>query len=304
MLLTCTAGRPTAHIRCRFGITRIDELEHADEHTGSVTLTRNFLARLSGDDDLGIPELANEADLRLLERISASCPRLASADGWNVHFGRELNASDDRRHFEPFVATDLARPVVEGKQIDPFRVDVSRSRYQLKGDAPCRVPNRVRLAYRDVASATNRLTLIAALVPARAVTTHTLFCLKTQVPLDTQFVLCGLLNSYVANYLVRFRVNTHVTASLISRLPVPLIGPEDPVFRRIAALVRALLRGRARAEEMDEYAELQALVARLYHLGAPDLEHVLATFPLVSKDLRSAALNKFERLHSHGPRRR
>ena len=58
-----------------------------------------------------------------------------------------------------------------------------------------------RLAYRDIASATNRLTLIAAIVPARAVTTHTLFCLKTPLPLDAQQVLCALLNSFVANYL-------------------------------------------------------------------------------------------------------
>jgi hypothetical protein len=40
-----------------------------------------------------------------------------------------------------------------------------------------KIVRRARLAYRDVASATNRLTLIAAVIPARAATTHTLFCL-------------------------------------------------------------------------------------------------------------------------------
>ena len=35
---------------------------------------------------------------------------------------------------------------------------------------------RSRLAYRDVASSTNRLTLIAAIVPPGVLTTHTLFC--------------------------------------------------------------------------------------------------------------------------------
>ena len=47
-----------------------------DDGSDEVTLTRAFLSRLSGSDDLGIPELGGEADLRLLERISASCPRL------------------------------------------------------------------------------------------------------------------------------------------------------------------------------------------------------------------------------------
>ena len=40
--------------------------------------------------------------------------------------------------------------------------------------------DRLRLAYRDVASATNRLTLIAALLPPGTVSTHTVFCLKNR----------------------------------------------------------------------------------------------------------------------------
>jgi len=176
-------------------------------------------------------------------------------------------------------------------------VYVDRSRYQLKAGAPDRVPRRVRLAYRDVASATNRLTLIAAMVPARVVTTHTLFCLKTALTLEAQQVLCGLLNSYVANYLVRFRVNTHVTVSLVSRLPVPLIEPDDPAFNRIASLVRILMKGSRGAEEMKEYAELQALVAELYGLTPRDFAHVLSTFPLVPERTKAAALSAFKDVH-------
>ena len=296
VLLTCTTRASTAAVRCRFGISRAEVLERTDGDGGDgVTLTRAFLARLSGSDDLGIPELSGESDLRMLERISASFPRLGSADGWNVQFGRELNASDDREYFEPFAAGGAARPVVEGKQIDPFRTDLDRSRYQLKTDAPDRIPRRARLAYRDIASATNRLTLIAAIIPARAVTTHTLFCLRTPLPLDAQHVLCGLLNSYVANYLVRFRVNTHVTASLVSRLHVPFITAADPTFVQIRSLVRELLRSGG-AEETEAYAELQAVVARVYGLNARDLEHVLATFPLVPEAVRATVLARYNEL--------
>ncbi len=298
VLMTCTTGASTSAVRCRFGISRADALEGADADDGnSVTVTRAFLTRLSGSDDLGIPELGGESDLRLLERISAGVPRLGAADGWDVQFGRELNASDDRECFEPFAAGGTARPVVEGKQIDPFRVDLDRSRHQLKNSAPDRIPRRARLAYRDVASATNRLTLIAAIIPARAVTTHTLFCLKRPLALDAQHVLCGLLNSYVANYLVRFRVNTHVTASLISRLHVPFINATDPAFARIRTLVRELLKVRD-AEETEAYAQLQAVVAGLYGLTSRDLEHVLSTFPLISNTTKDHVIRCFEDVHS------
>ena len=293
VLMTCTTGRPTSTIRCRFGVSRVDALDQPDAENRTVALTRGFLTRLSGSDDLGIPELRTEQDLRLVERISATCPRLGGPEGWNVQFGRELNASDDRNNFEPLVTTGHARPVVEGKQIEPFRVFLDRSSHQLKPGAPDRVARRARLAYRDVASATNRLTLIAAIIPARAVTTHTLFCLKVPPSLDAQFVLCGLLNSYVANYLIRLRVNTHVTASLMSRLPVPFIPGDNPSFGRLVSLVSELVEGKSAAEDADAYVELQAVVARLYGLSAADFEHVLSTFPLVSNETKSRVRDAF-----------
>ena len=301
VLLTGTAGRPTTELRCRFGITQPDDLERPDTDPARapLVLTRRFLTRLSGEDDLGVPELAAEADLRLVERIIAGIPRLGSADGWGIHFGRELNATDDRGSFVPVTGDPSARPVVEGKQIEPFRVALERSRLQLREGSPAglRAPRRLRLAYRDIASATNRLTLIAAIIPARAVTTHTLFCLKTPLAASAQHVLCALLNTYAANYLIRLRVNTHVTVSLVSRLPVPMVRPGEPAFERLADLSRALQNGKVPVEDAPEYADLQALVAALYRLDADAFEHVLSTFPLVPGTVKARALSRFNDIH-------
>ena len=103
---------------------------------------------------------------------------------------------------------------------------------------------RPRLAYRDVAGATNQLTLIAAMLPAGCVSTHTVFCLRTPCPLPAQQLLCGLFNSFVVNYLVRLRVSTHVTTALVERLPVPTREHAPRAAREIAALARALSRRR------------------------------------------------------------
>jgi hypothetical protein len=218
---------------------------------------------------------------------------LGSGHGWNVSFGRELNASDDRGLFVPSGKDGSGRYVLEGKQIEPFRTSLEGCRYQLAAGARVKVPRRPRLAYRDVASATNRLTLIAAIVPADAVTTHTLFCLKTPLPLDTQHVLCALLNSFVANYLVRFRVNTHVTVSLVSRLPVPGLDPHGRDFARLAALAKTLMHSPTPAEQQPEYCELQAIVARLYELSEAHFAHVLSTFPLIPGEVKAHCLTQF-----------
>jgi hypothetical protein len=294
VLLTCTPGRATQAIRCRFGITRVEDLERQDGDE-SITLTRAFIQRLSGADDLGIPELTTPRDLAIVERICALLPRLGADDGWCVQFSRELNASDDRHAFIDYSGTADARPIVEGKQIDPFRVSLDRCRLELNPRAEMRrtIPQRARLAYRDVASATNRLTLIAAIVPARAVTTHTLFCLKTRLALDEQHVLCALLNSFVANYLIRLRVNTHVTVALVSRLPVPVVREGHPFFDRLRALSGSLARSRVPVEEMEEYAQLQAICAHAYRVSAGEFEHILGTFPLIPVSVRGAALAAF-----------
>src|SRR5439155_2577986 len=221
----------------------------------------------------------------LAERVAALFAPLGSGAGWNIRFGRELNATDDRRHFgRP--ASGL--PVVEGKQVEPFRADLGSARYGISARAASRLLGRnrferPRLAYRDVASATNRLTLIAAVLPAGCVSTHTLFCVKTPLPLRAQYFLCGLFNSFVVNYLVRLRVTTHVTTAVVENLPVPTERHAPGAFREIAALARLL----ARRSEPAAWVRLQALVAALYQLTVTELEHVLGTFPLIHSEERA-----------------
>ena len=290
--ITATNGVPTETVRCRFGLSRPGDLEPPmPDRPNNVELTRAFIARLSGDDDLAVPDIRGPVDLQVLERISAHIPTLH--EGWNVAFGRELNATDDSHLFAPFDRDAPGRPVLEGKQIDSFRTSVEGCRYQLRAGASVRIPRRPRLAYRDIANATNRVTLIAAVLPAETVTTHTLFCLKTPLPLDAQHVLCALLNSFVANYLIRLRVNTHVTVSLVSRLRVPVLDRDSRTFRRLSALAQTLMHSPEVAERQPEYAELQGLVANLYGLNESEFVHVLSTFPLIPEGIKSAALTHF-----------
>jgi hypothetical protein len=140
-----------------------------------------------------------------------------------------------------------------------------------------------------VASATNRLTLIAAILPKGCVSTHTLFCLRTSLPLRAQHFLCGLFNSFVLNYLVRLRVTTHVTTAIVERLPVPRHNEVPAAFRELSSLAQLL----SRRDNPMAAARLQAAVAALYQLTAAEFEYVLGTFPLVDREERDAALRVF-----------
>jgi hypothetical protein len=295
-----------------------------------VRLTPALLERLSGPG-LTIPSFRGPADLAVAERAASLFPPLGSDAGWAATFGRELNATDDREalhstsgRFRLPGSAPLRRgrtdrdvrrrrpdrrrsssegrlqpdshvlPVVEGKHLEPFRIDFESVGFTIRAaDAQRLLPSdrhrHPRLAYRDVASATNRMTLIAAVLPPGCVSTHTVFCLRTPLASATQHYLCGLFNTLVVNYLVRQRVSTHVTTAIVESLPLPTREHAPAAFREIAALARQL----ARRADPAALARLNALVARLYQLSHAEFEYVVETFPLVPREEREAALRLF-----------
>jgi hypothetical protein len=143
-----------------------------------------------------------------------------------------------------------------------------------------------------VSGVANRVSLIAAIVPARVVTTHTLFCLRNDVTDEQQHFLCALFNSYALNALARFLMGGHLTTSLVESLPAPA-WRRSADQRRIARLAMALSRrpGSARTA-----AALQAGVARQYGLNESSFAHVLEGFPLVAASDRTLALEIFRAL--------
>ncbi len=290
-------------MRCRLGERDpavLDETRAAPDadagHARGITLTPALLRRLSGPG-LAIPYVKRMPELRIVERLVANWPALADQRGWAARFGRELNRSDDRRLFS---SGGPGMPVVEGKHADPFAVRLQDCEFRIAGaDALPRrelreAVGRHRLAYRDVASATNRLTLIAAIVPPGAVTVHTLFCLKDAMPFDDQVVLCCLLNSFVANYLVRMWVTTHLGAATVERLPVPKPPATAAATARLRALGRALLE--ANGVHPAAQAEVQGLAADLYGLSPEEFALVLESFPLVEAGVREASAEWHRRL--------
>src|SRR5690606_14395310 len=103
--------------------------------------------------------------------------------------------------------------------------------------------------------------LIAALVPPRVLTTHTVFVLRQRLRLRDQLYLCGVLNSLVANWFIRLYMGTHVTAALLGRLPVPRPADAPRPARRVAWLASRLAREPVlNLDESPHYVELQATV--------------------------------------------
>lgn len=299
LALSATRGAPTHVTALRTGDEEVEPLERIPDHGAArehfpILVTREALAALSGES-LAVPAVRDGRALDLLLRLSARHPALADPMAWGARFSRELNATDDRPDFlaaDSAVsdsAPDDSYPIVEGKHLAPFAVDLRSHRWRLPRSAAARRRahrfDLARLAFRDVAGAGNRLTLIAAVLPAGTASVHTVFCLDTTMDPAPQRVLCALLNSLVANWYVRHWVSTHVTTGLVARLPVPWLRGEDAAHARLALLAERCER---EGIEGDAWVDVQAEAARAYGLTAGELANVLETFPLIERGRRDA----------------
>jgi hypothetical protein len=295
VVLAATNGGATDMLRFRCGLTDPAALDRP-EPGETLAVSRSRLEAWS-PEHLTIPEVPDRTALGIVTSIAGRVPALADPAGWQARFGRELNATDDRPHFARLAAArDPAAllPIVEGKQLSPFQVDLARSAFGVPVTTARTLVeasttfDRDRVAYRDVASSTNKLTLIAAMLPRRTLSTHTVFCLKTPLAEDAQWCLLGLLNSLVANYLVRLQVTTHVTTALMARLPIPRPPTGSRDFDELVTLSRTLARDGIGGAPGD-YVRLNSIARRLYGLTTSEYEYVLETFPLLPKHLRGVS---------------
>ncbi len=297
-VVTTTAGGQTESVRAAFGVRSGDELDRMPSRGGGpsypVTLTTREL-RAAGGAAMRVPDLRRATDLKWLLAINDRFPRLGSVEGWGVSFGRELNATE----VGPHLAAEGVR-VIEGKHLSPFVVAAGSGAYALPATVERMIGleriDHPRVGYRDVSGVGNRLTMIAAVIPAKTVTTHTVLCVRNRLDDARQFFLCALLNSYVINAIVRLLMGGHVTTSLAESLPAP-VWRGDRADQRIAGLARRLS---VSGVTLSAHARLQALVARRFRLSSVELAHVLDGFPLVPAGERAEVMRAFEKTEGTG----
>jgi hypothetical protein len=271
VMVATPGGRPR-DTRAAFGISTtstIETLTESDEPL-PIQLSGKSLAKVGGPT-CRIPDLRRSDDLAWLSDVMSAHPAIGAGDGWQARFSRELNASDDRAAFVPTRGRDCL-PVADGKHISPFAVHIDRcERFIPAHLAQRHLPDerfrRARLVYRDVSGVGNRYTLVAAVMPADVVTTHTLFCLRNDVPVTQQHFLCGVFNSDLLNRVVRLLMGSHVTTSLVENLPVPRwLG--TPAQRRTSRIARHLASpGLSDAVRTRLLVELNRIVNSFYGVG-------------------------------------
>jgi hypothetical protein len=160
-----------------------------------------------------------------------------------------------------------------------------------------------RVGFCKVGSPENERTVIASVLPDSVYTMDSVQLIYIEARGENALVpyyLSGVLNSFVADFLIRMKVNLNLSLFFVATLPVPRRGSQ---VRTIAELSEGLVWHPVYAENLPRFfpiptvatvrdierarirAEIDALVADLYGLSEEDFAYILSTFPLLDRNM-------------------
>ena len=185
--------------------------------------------------------------------------------------------------------------VLEGKHIEPFVTSSATRRLRDEADArrlPATAFTHARVAYRDVASATNQRTLDRGGRSRAGRSRRTRSSAAGPRSTMPTARLCALLNSFVANWMVR-RWVSHARDGRAGRAAARACCPRTDDERNGRSRDRSISESRLSARIRTE-SKLQALAARAWRLSREELLLVLEDFPLVEDGLKKGTLAAFD----------
>ena len=264
-------------------------------------------------------EARNSADIPILEQIARQ-PLLGDAtQPWYATTYREFDMTNDANLFN---TEGVGYPLMEGKTIHHFDAEFAAPTRYVNSEqgevrlakkwkvTPETLPSRgYRIAWRDIARSNDTRTVIATILPPYVFTGNTLNMMKPVGIDSTPSHLAGLaslLSSFVLDYVIRFRISTHINMFYMKELPLlrdegflteigeralPLFAGRD--FRDFRGEVGDITDPQARLELR---AELDARVARAYGITYEQFQYILTRFPLVSEDIKTETLRAYRTL--------
>lgn len=275
-------------------------------------MTREQVQTLS-PQTLAFPELVTPLDAEIAVSIAKRHPPLNLDErGWGLTYCRELDADRDAWRFH--TAEQLAElgaqrdglywhgpdgtewwPLVEGTLFYhlEFPMEGKEPKYWVNGGEVRAIEGRrnadgtsvmehPRVAWRDVASATNERSAIATLLPPRTAAKDTsLTVWGGSQSLSTARDLAAVMSSFCFDYLVRQAGKTHLKYAAVNAVPAPGALEVQGAAEEVATVESGFEDGWWAIGERR--ARIDAIVARAYGLSLREYVAVLSSFPLLDR---------------------
>ena len=330
-------GGNTSKFLTNFFITDDSHLQNFRDEAFDYDL--KFLKK-SSPQSLTLLESANMKEQRIFEKLF-KFPILEDSS-WGFKPSGELHMTNDAHLFH---AIDIGPPLYEGKLIHMFsdtfappklwldkkevedmlkRKELGRIPAKIKNSQPDLMPrlhaHEYRLVWRGITNATNTRTLISTILPPNVFLGNSLGFLIPIIFNGTEYVkpitntesvfLCGILNSFVQDFIMRHKVSTNINYFHINGQPIPRFDEKNPLHQKILKHSSMLictsdkflnLRDELKIPEyvtepskrLALEVQINACVAKIYDLTKEELEYVLETFPSVDETFKDSVLEEF-----------
>ena len=289
-------------------------------------------------NSLSFVECKNKSEFEIFKKLYRY-PLLGS-DEWDFDATAEFHMTNDSKLFH---TKNVGYPLYEGKMINMFTHIFAKPRYWIDEKEGTDVLkkkelNRMkrinknhnvlpqidvqyyRLVWRDITNAIDRRTLISTIISPKIFLGNTLSYIRpthfdgkkyiySLSNAETLF-LCGIFNSFPIAFILRHRVNLHVSIFHLLELPIPHYNKNNVIHKQIMTNTAKLIC------TTDEYSDLRkdvgvsepvvkpeerlkleaqinALSTRIYNLTKEEINFILKYFQVEDEKLKELTLNEF-----------
>lgn len=224
-------------------------------------------------DLLSLIEVHSASELLVYRKISNRYKPLFETHLFSS--GTDFNRTTAKQYFT--TSSNDAYLLFQGRDIEQFLLESVPTEFVNGEAARHKLGEDLlhwRLAWRDIASSTNRRSIIATLLPPYVASTHSINIqrhLSSTDNLNNQCFYLGLLNSYVLDFFIRPLIGTHVSKYFLEQLPMPT-ADEFSDSQTITQIVVELLS--RNSSKIPAYGQLKSITGtnmRLENMSRDEL---------------------------------
>ena len=332
------SGGTTKRFLACFKIQSIDQLQNPKQVLYEYDV--NFIKTYS-PSALSIIESENKTVMKILEKLF-TYPLLSSKE-WDFNATSEFHMTGDSKLFK---TTNVGYPLYEGKMINQFNHKFTNPRYWIpekQGNkilekkelkrmkkinanhncAPQIHSTEYRLVWRDITNSIDKRTLYSTILPPFVFLGNTLNYLNPikfdgekyikSISHEETFFICGLLNSFPIDFILRHKIFLHISIFYLKELPIPHYNKNNPLHKKLyentvklICTTEEYLNIKKNLTISDNVIEpekrlliesqINALSAKIYNLSNKELETILDNFTIVDPRLKEYTLLEFNSL--------
>jgi len=287
-----------------------------------------------------ILEVSNQLESQIYDKLF-EFPTFSSKS-WDLKVTQELHMTNDRKYFHH---TDIGPPLYEGKMIHMFSntlaqptkwLDKDEIETRLKEKEFKRIPSAIRksnpnlplkihsqsyrLVWRIQANSTDTRSLISTILPPNVFLGNSLGYFIPEIFVKSKYeklisnseilFLCGILNSFVQDFIMRHKISRNINNFHILEQPMPKLDQENRLHQKIIKNSAMIICTTNEYEELrneigiSEFvtdqpkrlaleAQINACTAKIYGLNSEEFEYILEQFPSSIKNLKDISLDEF-----------